>query len=106
MLLEEYDKFVRSTAVFPAEFSIIYPTLGLVGEAGEVAEKIKKSIRGDYIVDEVRDQLILELGDVMWYNSALAQALGSSLEKVMEANVEKLSSRKKRDKIQGNGDER
>ena len=80
MTFDEYQKFARSTAIYPEECKVTYPTLGLCGEAGEVAEKVKKNIRDGKSLDGVG----LELGDVLWYISALADDLGVTLEEVAE----------------------
>ena len=102
MTFDEYQEFARSTAIYPEECKVTYPTLGLCGEAGEVAEKVKKNIRDDKSLDGVG----LELGDVLWYISALADDLGVTLEEVARANVDKLTSRKERNMIGGSGDNR
>ena len=102
MNFDEYQKFARSTAIYPDECKVVYPALGLCGEAGEVAEKVKKNIRDGKSLDGVG----LELGDVLWYISALADDLGVTLEEVAQANVDKLTSRKKRNMIGGSGDNR
>ena len=102
MTFNEYQKLARSTSVYPKEYKVIYPALGLCGEAGEVAEKVKKYIRDGTPMLGVG----LELGDVLWYISALADGLGVTLEEVAQANVDKLQSRKARDKIKGDGDNR
>ena len=103
MDFKTYQKKARETAQYPDLGSNnIYPTLGLVGEAGEVAEKVKKNIRDGKSLDGVG----LELGDVLWYISALADDLGVTLEEVAQANVDKLTSRKKRNMISGSGDNR
>jgi NTP pyrophosphatase (non-canonical NTP hydrolase) len=109
MKFEEYQKKSRKTAVYPnAGNNFIYPTLGLSGEAGEVAEKIKKVIRDkEGVVDEEQKiEIEKELGDVLWYVSQLASELGLSLEDIAEKNIEKLYSRMDRGKLQGNGDNR
>jgi len=109
MKFEEYQKKSRKTAVYPnAGNNFIYPTLGLSGEAGEVAEKIKKVIRDkEGVVDEEQKiEIKKELGDVLWYVSQLASELGLSLEDIAEKNIEKLYSRMDRGKLQGNGDNR
>ena len=90
--------------MYPAAHSIVYPTLGMIGEAGEVSEKVKKWLRGDRDLDKT--ELIKEIGDVMWYAAALADDLGYDLTSVLIANVEKLTSRKERGVVQGNGDNR
>lgn len=87
---------------------VIYPTLGLNGEAGEIADKVKKIIRDKdgTITNEDTSAIGMELGDVLWYVAALAEDLNLSLETIAKANLNKLSSRKVRDVIEGNGDDR
>ncbi len=87
---------------------IVYPTLGLVNEAGEVAGKIKKIFRdkSGEISEADRDALKQELGDVLWYLTQICTNLGLTLEEVAEANLDKLFSRLERGKIQGDGDHR
>lgn len=82
--------------------------LGLVGESGEIAEKIKKIIRDQdaKITDEQRKDLMKELGDVLWYVNSITVRLGFTLEEVAQANIDKLASRKKRNLISGSGDNR
>lgn len=108
MTINEYQEGARSTAIYPESRRIIYPTLGLTGEAGEVADKVKKVIRdnNDDFTQERRHQIALELGDVMWYAAALAHDLGYTLEEICQMNLDKLASRMQRDKIHGSGDER
>lgn len=110
MRLNAYQQGALNTAEFPHELKVIYPTLGLVGEAGEVAEKIKKQIRDRGGIDALNaqdiDGLKKELGDVLWYVAVLADDLGLDLESVAEANLEKLASRKKRGVLGGSGDNR
>ena len=102
MTFDEYQEFARSTAIYPTACKVTYPTLGLCGEAGEVAEKVKKHMRDGKSLVGVG----LELGDVLWYISALADDLGVTLEEVAQANVDKLRSRMERGKIGGSGDNR
>lgn len=99
-----YQKFVNNIKIYPEEHKIVYPTLGMMGEAGEVSEKIKKWLRRDKELDKA--ELIKELGDVLWYIAALADDLDSSIEEVAEINIAKLSKRKDDGKLQGNGDNR
>ncbi len=109
MNFEEYQKKSRVTAKYPdADNNFIYPTLGLSGEAGEVAEKIKKVIRdkGGVIDDETRDAIKKELGDVLWYVSQIATELKLELDEIAEKNIEKLYSRMERGKLGGDGDDR
>lgn len=86
----------------------IYATLGLVGEAGEVAEKLKKILRdGNFEIGEAEKQdLLRELGDVQWYVVDSADELGSSGEEVARMNIDKLKSRRERGVLQGSGDNR
>ena len=106
--LNEYQQRALETAIYPEDKKIIYPTLGLTGEAGEVADKVKKVLRDNNQVfdDEHRKAIALELSDVMWYCATLANDLGYTLQEIAEMNYEKLSSRQKRGKINGNGDYR
>jgi NTP pyrophosphatase (non-canonical NTP hydrolase) len=102
--VQEYNDFVKSMKVYPSKHAIVYPALGLSGESGEIAEKIKKWLRGDRELDEAL--LALEVGDVMWYVVSLADDLGYTLQEVIDLNVEKLSSRKERGVLKGSGDNR
>jgi len=85
---------------------LIYTTLGLVGESGEVAEKVKKMIRDGKTLKECRADLVKELGDVLWYAANVAHELNITLEEVASRNIEKLHSRQSRDKLHGDGDDR
>jgi len=109
MTFEEYQNKSRKTAIYPnIGENFIYPVLGLTGEAGEVAEKIKKVLRdkNGIISEETRVELKKELGDVLWYLSQLASELKISLDDVAEFNIEKLYSRMERSKLSGEGDNR
>ncbi len=108
MTLDEYQKIALSTAIYPESMAIIYPALGLAGETGEVAEKIKKTIRDNKgVFDDTRKtEIAKELGDVMWYAANLAADLGISLDEIAAINVEKIKSRQNRSSIHGNGDNR
>lgn len=109
MNLNEYQEKARETALYPdAGKNFVYPTLGLVGEAGEVAEKIKKVIRNDggVMSDERRGEIKKELGDVLWYLAQLSTELGYTLEEVAQGNIEKLASRKERGVLHSEGDNR
>ncbi len=109
MDLNQYQLHARKTAFYPCVGSNpVYPTLGLVGEAGEVAEKVKKVLRdhqGNFD-ENARNAIKLELGDVLWYIAQLSSELGFDLEDVAKQNLEKLSSREIRGKIKGDGDYR
>ena len=109
MELNDYQRESRKTALYPEVGSnVIYPTLGLVGEAGEVADKVKKILRDKKGVfdKDTKVAIKFELGDVLWYIAQLSSELGYELEEVANANLQKLNSRKSRGKIQGSGDNR
>jgi NTP pyrophosphatase (non-canonical NTP hydrolase) len=109
MLLSDYQSRSRVTAVYPnAGDNLLYPTLGLCGEAGEVAEKIKKMVRDDdgILSDERREALSKELGDVLWYLAQLATEADLDLDAIAEANLAKLVSRRDRNVLSGSGDDR
>jgi NTP pyrophosphatase (non-canonical NTP hydrolase) len=108
MTLNEYQILAKKTAQYPEEYQIIYPTLGLTGEAGEVADKVKKVIRdkGSVFSNTCNEEIAKEIGDVLWYLAMLSYDLGYSLEEIAKMNIEKLYSRKERDQIKGNGDNR
>jgi NTP pyrophosphatase (non-canonical NTP hydrolase) len=79
MQAAEYQRAARTTALYPASATVYYTALGLVGETGVIANKVKKIIRGDVTLDQRRDDLKAELGDVLWYVSGLASDLGLEL---------------------------
>ena len=109
MEMNSYQDAARTTAAYPdVGRNPIYPTLGLTGEAGEVADKVKKVIRdrGGVFDADTREAIKLELGDVLWYVAQLASELGYDLNEVAEANLQKLSSRAARGRIGGSGDQR
>jgi len=109
MNFNEYSQAAELTAVYPKEKELEYLTLGLVNEAGEVAGKVKKYLRGDYdLTPETRKIISDELGDVCWYLSRLAVVMRGSdgYETIHEENVDKLLSRMERGVIRGDGDER
>lgn len=102
----EFDLF--GTTVDLSEPGFLEKVLGLVGEAGEAADKIKKVLRdkGGRASQEDREAIAKELGDVLWYVASVARYLGFPLSEVARGNIEKLESRKKRGKISGEGDNR
>lgn len=109
MKLKEYEEAAARTAIYPDRGNnITYPTLGLAGETGEVCEKIKKLIRDNNgeITDSFRENLRKELGDILWYIAAVAYEANISMDSIAKANIDKLASRKKRDKLKGSGDDR
>ena len=109
MDLSTYQRRSRETARYPdVGANPIYPTLGLCGESGEVADKVKKVLRdrqGSFDAAVIED-LKLELGDVLWYVAQLASELELDLAEVAEANLAKLASRAARNVIAGSGDRR
>lgn len=100
----EYQEFVKTMKVYPEKHAVVYPALGLAGESGEIAEKVKKWLRGDKELD--KQALLMELGDPLWYIASLADDLGFTLQDVVDANVAKLASRKERGVVKGDGDNR
>ena len=111
MNFKEYQKEQMKLAIYPREDWIAkfaYVSLGLIGEAGEVSEKVKKGIRKnkfEYIYDN-KEEIAKELGDVLWYISALSHELGYDLEEIANMNIAKLKDRDARNKIDGEGDNR
>ncbi len=109
MTFNEYQKKSRETAIYyNKDKNYIYPTLGLVGEAGEIAEKIKKILRdnGGSVDEKDKVELVKELGDLLWYLSQLSTELGLSLDDIAVSNIEKITSRKERGVLHGSGDNR
>ena len=109
MNFETYQINARKTAIYPGLGSnYIYPTLGLVGESGEVAEKVKKVIRDKNGIFDQETLIAIkkELGDVLWYISNLSSELNFSLEDIAEENLNKLKKRSLEGKIKGSGDNR
>lgn len=111
MELNEFQRHALETAVYPGRWNtggILYTTLGLNGEAGEVADKVKKVIRDDEgVFDDAKTVAIAsELGDVLWYVATLADELGYTLAEVAATNVAKLKNRAERNVLSGSGDNR
>jgi NTP pyrophosphatase (non-canonical NTP hydrolase) len=109
MNFNDYQTQSRKTAKYPAiGHPVIYPALGLVNEAGEVAGKIKKVFRDKegQISEETRQALKAELGDVLWYIAQVATELDLSLDEIAEHNIAKLYDRLERGQIKGEGDNR
>lgn len=104
--LADYQQQAAKTAIYPEEAQVYYPSLGLAGEVGEVCNKVKKILRDNKDIEEVRDDLRAELGDVLWYLAALASDLDLSLQVIAELNLQKLQDRQERGVIQGSGDNR
>ncbi len=118
MTFKDYQEQAAETAFGPATITIVYPALGLAGETGEVVEKVKKLWRDKAILfrhevdnppfpleDDI-DQIVLEMGDVLWYLNMLATNLGISMDDVAARNLAKLADRKARKKLKGEGDDR
>lgn len=109
MDFKEYQIKSRQTALYPdVGKNFIYPTLGLCGETGEVAEKIKKVLRdkGGKLDDETKTEIQKELGDILWYLAQIATELELDFDQIASKNIEKLFSRKERGVLHGNGDNR
>ena len=108
MTLNEYQQKALETAIYPQEYKVIYPSLGLAGESGEVADKVKKVLRDNQCVftEEKKKDIAKELGDVLWYIANLSNDIGYTLEEIAQMNYDKLSSRKERGMLHGNGDNR
>lgn len=110
MTLDEYQEKAATTAIFTGDefMDFLHWTLGVGGEAGEITEKIKKIVRdkkGEMSPSD-REELMKEVGDVLWYLAVLSKHLGYSFSEVASANLSKLQSRQKRGKIGGSGDNR
>ncbi len=115
MTFDEYQKQAITTELMkPSKLvdandpAMVAKILGLVGEAGEAAEKYKKIVRdkGGKFSEDDKKEFIKELGDVLWYVSVLANYLGAPLSEVAAVNLDKLSSRKVRGVSRGSGDNR
>lgn len=108
LTFNEYKEQAITTKIYPDGLAIPYVTLGLLGEAGEVAEKVKKVIRDDGGVfsDEKKTMLGKEIGDVLWYCAALADELGLDFGQIAQDNIDKLQARKNNGTLRGSGDNR
>lgn len=117
MTFNEYQVFALKTAAYPhvegiGTHNLVYPAMGLAGEAGEYLDKVKKnwrnfnSMTANNLTPEQRTEFLKELGDVLWYLSASCEELGYSLDAVAELNIKKLSDRRERGVIKSEGDNR
>ena len=109
MDLNDYQTAALRTAVYPnMGTNFAYPALGLVGEAGECADKLKKVIRDNdgVLTTTVRDAVAKEIGDVLWYVSVLAYEMDYDLNAIAQINLDKLASRQERGVLSGSGDNR
>ena len=111
MDFNDYQTKAITTAVYPKHQALPYLALGLSGEAAEVANKVKKILRGDYDNDPEKAEkalhnISMELGDTLWYIAVLASELGTNLDLVATSNLDKLAARAEADTIKGSGDDR
>lgn len=106
MNFDEYQSAAETTAVFPDHHAIPYTALGLGNEAGEVQGVVKKYLRGDRDHGDTREKIKGELGDVLWYLSAVATTWNIDLDEIAEENLDKLFSRMDRGVLRGDGGER
>jgi NTP pyrophosphatase (non-canonical NTP hydrolase) len=113
MQLQDYSAQALSTllgehAITDMDATLLSQVFGLVGESGEVAEKFKKLIRDKKgeISAEDKEEIIKELGDILWYVNSVSSLLGSSLEEVAKKNLDKVLSRKQRGVTLGSGENR
>ena len=104
MNFDEYQSGAKKTAVYPKEYKLYYPALGLSAEVGELNNKIKKKMRDNAKLD--KEDMESELGDILWYLSAVSNDLGLSLDRIAQKNIAKLYSRKRRGVLKGSGDNR
>jgi NTP pyrophosphatase (non-canonical NTP hydrolase) len=113
MTFDEYQAAADKTAAYPDKGNnLLYPALGLAGETGETVDKIKKLWRNKGVTGEAaladadKQELVKEIGDVLWYCSALAAELKVPLAKIAEINIQKLADRAARNVIKSEGDNR
>jgi NTP pyrophosphatase (non-canonical NTP hydrolase) len=107
----DYQLFAKGTAIYPGQgttLGLLYTALGLVGEAGEIANKAKKILRDDggEINPERYEQIAKEAGDVMWYLALLLDELGVDMSDAAKGNLLKLYDRMERNELKGSGDNR
>jgi NTP pyrophosphatase (non-canonical NTP hydrolase) len=108
MTFAEYEEMVKKISIYPPSHKILYPALGLAGEAGEVANKVKKLIRDGFNNQpkDWRENIASEIGDVLWYCVALSNDLNVPISTVAKNNMDKLLSRFERGTLGGSGDKR
>ena len=104
--LNNYQMQAREFAIYPERMNIVYPALGLAGESGEVADKVKKIYRDGRDDAQFKGEIAKEIGDVLWYCANLAEDLGFTLQQIAEMNIYKLQCRKTKGTIAGSGDDR
>ena len=107
MNFNDYQEMAKTTAIYDKQHKILYPALGLAGEAGEVANKVKKLIRDGYENNkDYREDIGHEICDVLWYCAVLADDIGCKLSDIANLNLIKLANRKEKGTIHGSGDNR
>jgi len=106
MTFDEYQRAATKTAKYPNAEGVQYCALGLASEAGEVCDKLKKSIRDNWTIQRLREELTAEIGDVLWYAAMLAQEFSLPLDFIARENLAKLADRQERGAIGGSGDHR
>lgn len=113
LTFDQYQKQAITTKIYDPSIAIPYCVLGITGEAGEVAEKVKKILRDDFdfykqgiIPDHKKEELGKEIGDVLWYLAALCDELDISISDIAQQNIDKLAKRKEEGKLGGSGDNR
>ena len=108
MNMQDYQTQATKTAIYPECEIVVYPALGLVSEAGEVAGKVKKVLRdkNGHFDPVERQKIAEEVGDVLWYIAALCTDLDIGMETIAQRNLDKLNSRMARGVIAGSGDHR
>lgn len=117
MTFKDYQQIIEKTAVYPEDIGLAYCAMGLTGEAGEVADKIKKLYRDDnlhaidapsevVLIQERKMSIAKELGDVLWYITAMANEIDVSLEEIAQMNYDKLIKRRETNTLHGSGDDR
>ena len=104
MDMTDYQGIAYGTAIYPTQHAVTYPILGLAGETGEFANQWKKTIRDGAVIDP--EWAMRELGDMLWYLSAICTDLNFDLSEIAQMNVDKLTSRSQRGVLGGNGDDR
>jgi NTP pyrophosphatase (non-canonical NTP hydrolase) len=109
----EYQGQANELATYPQVGSnLIYPALGLAGESGEAADKVKKTWRNQGLTsangysESQKLELAKEISDVLWYIAALAMELGIPMEEIALMNLAKLHDRRARNVINSEGDNR
>ena len=111
MHLNEYQQRASTTAIYPGQgamLGVLYCALGAAGEAGELANIVKKIIRDNdsVLTLEATDAIIKEVGDCLWYLAMIAKEINISLDYIADTNLKKLTLRKERNTLHGSGDNR